>query len=167
MITYLLILCFSYTPYFIIIFFQICKSIWPLIVLLWNGFDILILWCCWWFMRWLDISKRIVDFIFIEMCFLFKGFRYCVQTELCRIFGKFFRVRIFWILGCHTGLGTRFSNKFWYQCIPYEFLKGVSGNRSPPKDTRWLPRVWLSGRGVTNLIHLQYVSFLFLFYFYF
>ena len=53
---------------------------------------------------------------------------------------------------CHTGLGIRFSNGFWYRCMPCKFLEGVLGNRGPLKDTRRLPRVRLSTQGVTIIL---------------
>ena len=50
--------------------------------------------------------------------------------EFCRIFDRFFEVKIFCISCCHTSLSIHFLNGFWYRCMPCGFLKGVTGNMS-------------------------------------
>ena len=110
---YLQILCFSYTPYFINIFcFRVVNlyGFWlhycGMGLINWFLDAVDDLWDAW-------ISRKgFVDFMFIVMCFLFKGFRPYFQMKLYRIFGRFSRVRIFWISGCHASLGIRFSNGF-------------------------------------------------------
>ena len=103
-------------------------------------------WCC----DWISHREIVVDFV-IELCFLFRGLMSYFQTELYQIFGRFFGVKILWISCCHKGLSIRFSNGFWFWCMPCGFLKGVPRNRGPLKDARWLPRIRPSGQGVREL----------------
>ena len=97
--------------------------------------------------------------LIIELCFYFTGFMSCFQTKFCRIFGRFFGVRIFWISWCHLGLNILFSNEFWDRCMPCGFLRGVSGNRSSFMNMWRLPRVRPSGRCVTILLVLELTIF--------
>ena len=82
--------------------------------------------------------------------FLSGGFLSYFQTKLCRIFDRCPSdgLSLIIILICRS-LGFHFSNRFWYWCMTYEFLRGISRNRDPPKDMRWLLYIRPSGQGVT------------------
>ena len=112
------------------------------------------LWRVWWcfeLISCLDIPMRDCGWFGLLNYISFQGFMFCFQTKLYRIFDKYSSVRIFWISCYHTGLNIHFSNGFWYQCMLCGFLRGVSRNRSPFKDTRRLPHVQPLGQGVKGL----------------
>ena len=113
------------------------------------------------FVIMLDLTKIWNDFMigypieglwwieYIELYFYFREFMSCFQMKICWIFGRFSKVRTILLACCHTGLGIHFSNGFWYQCMPYGFLRGVSRNRDSLKDTRWLLCARPLGRCIT------------------
>ena len=116
--------------------------------MIWWEFDDLIFMMIW----WLDISKGIwVDLIwFYELCFYDRRFTICKRK--CRIFSKNPSIRIkFDVVILYRSSCIRFQTSLGIG-MSCGFLRGVSGNRDPFKDTRRLSCVRPSGRGVTQVV---------------
>ena len=90
----------------------------------------------------------------------FRGFLSSFQMKLYQIFGRSSGVRLSLItmLLCKS-LGIRFSNRFWYWCMPCGFLRGVLGNWGSLKDMQWLPCGRPPSRGMTILLVSKLIVF--------
>ena len=73
---------------------------------------------------------------FIELYFFSGGLCPVFKQNSTKFSIDVHMFKVFWISCCHTGLGIRFSNEFWYQCMLCRFLGCAPRNWSPLKDKR-------------------------------